>query len=85
MPGNLKSLVFFSVVIVLAAIAVWQSYIEITSWQVQPESQSGEREQEPFFHKSFIFEQGPTDSVHASSIASLAGDELLAVWYGGSR
>ena len=85
MPGNLKSLVFFSVVIVLAAIAVWQSYIEITSWQVQPETQSGESEQEPFFHKSFIFEKEPTDSAHASSIASLAGDELLAVWYGGSR
>ena len=81
----MKSLIFFSAVIVLAGIAVWQSYIDTTSWQVQPELQLRENEQKPFFHKSFVFEKEPTDSAHASSIASLAGGELIAVWYGGSR
>lgn len=85
MSEKLKSPVFFSVVIVLAAVAVWQSYINTVNWQVQPELQLSETEQKPLFHKSFVFEQQPTDSAHASSIAYLDGGELMAVWYGGSR
>lgn len=85
MSEKLKSLIFISAVIVVTVIAVWQSQIETTSWQVQTEIQVSSIGQQPLFHKSFIFQQGPTDSVHASSIASLAADELLAVWYGGSR
>ena len=85
MSEKLKSLVFFSVVIVIAGIAVWRSYIETANWHVKPDNQLSVTEQKPRFEKSFVFEQEPTDSVHASSIASLAGDELMAVWYGGSR
>lgn len=85
MPRKLNSLFFFSIVIVLAAIAIWQSYSKTISWQIQTEESSPVAGQGPVFYKSFIFEQGPTDSVHASSIVSLPGNELLATWYGGSR
>lgn len=81
----MKSMLFFSTVLVLASVAVWQSYSETSSWQTQSEQLSKETNQQPVFRKSFVFEQGPTDSVHASSIVSLPDNELLAVWYGGSR
>ena len=70
----------------LAAIAIWQSYIrDQSAGRCRLKSQSGVAETGPVFYKSFIFEQEPTDSVHASSIVSLPGNELLAAWYGGSR
>ena len=85
MSVKLKTMFFFSAALVLAIVTVWQTYAERNGWQIQTEKISGRTGQQPVFQKSFIFEQGPTDSVHASSIVSLPGDELLAVWYGGSR
>jgi predicted neuraminidase len=81
----MKLLVFISAVVVLATVALWQWYNITVSWNIQSEKQSASTEQQPVFQKSFIFQQGPTDSVHSSSIVSLADNELLAVWYGGSR
>lgn len=81
----MKLLLFISAVVVLATVTLWQSYNKKVSWQIQSEKQSASTGQQPVFLKSFIFQQGPTESVHSSSIVSLADNELLAVWYGGSR
>ncbi len=85
MHSTIKLLAFIAAVVVLATVVFWQSYNRTLSWQIQSEKQSVSTGQLPVFLKSFIFQQGPTDSVHSSSIVSLANNELLAVWYGGSR
>jgi len=42
-------------------------------------------DQPPEYSKSFIFEQETVASVHASAIVFATNNELLSVWYGGSR
>jgi predicted neuraminidase len=81
----MKLLAFIAAVVVLASVVLWQSYNRTLSWQIQSEKESVSPGQQPVFLKSFIFQQGPTDSAHSSSIVSLANNELLAVWYGGTR
>ena len=81
----MKSILFFSAVLVVATAAIWRSYNGSISWKIDYEVPSYSADKQPFFEKSYIFENDPTDSVHASSIVLLPGNELFAAWYGGSR
>lgn len=81
----MRTLFFFFAVATLAIVSIWQFWSGRDSWRVRIDPVSVEANQEPEFSKSFIFEQGAVTSVHASAIVSVSGNELLAVWYGGSR
>jgi len=81
----MRPLLFFFAVATLAIIAIWQFWSGRISWLVMTDEISVEAVQAPKFSKSFIFEQGAVASVHASAIVSVSDNELLAVWYGGSR
>ncbi|MFW2440636.1 MAG: sialidase family protein [Arenicellales bacterium] len=85
MSARLKSLLFFSVAATLAIVSVWQSLSWRSSWQIVTEQVTIDAAQAPEFSKSFIFEQETVASVHASAIVSVRNNELLAVWYGGTR
>ncbi|MEA1890852.1 MAG: sialidase family protein, partial [Pseudomonadota bacterium] len=85
MPTRLKSLLFFFVVATLAIVSIGQSLPGRNSWQLMTEQVTLDGAQAPEFSKSFIFKQGTVASVHASAIVSATNNELLAVWYGGSR
>ncbi|GMR06698.1 MAG: exo-alpha-sialidase [Gammaproteobacteria bacterium] len=81
----MRSPLFFFAVATLAIIAIWQFWSGRISWLVMTDEISVETLQAPKFSKFFIFEQEAVASVHASAIVSVSGNELLAVWYAGSR
>lgn len=86
MSRKLKTPLFL-LLVVLLAIGVVQRQHDVLEWRAIP--QSGEanpdRAERPVFHRGMVFEQGMTPRVHAPAIVELAGGEMLAVWYGGSR
>jgi predicted neuraminidase len=86
MPVILKTIGFFSFSLLLAVVAVWQNTTGELTWQLDTKEGLQKPDDRPVFTRSFIFEQGPTASVHASAIVFLPQQkQLLSVWYGGSR